>query len=75
MYLATSLGWLLGFQEVKAPGSSRHSAHEGGKVAILTHRPSLPPGSSWYSFLEAEQMLILLIDNHKNEDNKKLEDL
>ena len=33
---------------------SRHSAHEGGKVITLTHRPSLPPGISWYSFLEAE---------------------
>jgi hypothetical protein len=27
---------------------------EGGKVVTLTHRPSLPPGVSWYSFLEAE---------------------
>ena len=26
----------------------------GGKVVTLTHRPSLPPGISWYSFLEAE---------------------
>jgi len=33
---------------------SRHSAHEGGKVVTLTHRPSVPPGISWYSFLEAE---------------------
>ena len=31
---------------------SRH--YEGGKVVTLTHRPSLPPVSSWYSFLEAE---------------------
>jgi len=29
-------------------------AHEGGKVVTLMHRPSLPPGISWYSFLEAE---------------------
>jgi len=29
-------------------------AHEGGKVVTLTHRPSLPPGISWYLFLEAE---------------------
>jgi len=33
---------------------SRHSAQEGGKVVTLTHRPSLPTGISWYSFLEAE---------------------
>jgi hypothetical protein len=26
----------------------------GGKVVTLTHRPSLLPGVSWYSFLEAE---------------------
>jgi hypothetical protein len=31
---------------------TRH--YEGGKVVTLTHRPSLPPGRSWYSFLEAE---------------------
>jgi hypothetical protein len=23
---------------------SRHSAHEGGEVVSLTHRPPLPPG-------------------------------
>ena len=33
---------------------TRHSAHEGGKVVTLTHRPPLPPGISCYSFLEAE---------------------
>ena len=33
---------------------TRHSAHEGVKVVILTHRPPLPQGISWYSFLEAE---------------------
>ena len=33
---------------------TRHSAHEGGKVVTLTHRPPLPPGISRYSFLEAE---------------------
>ena len=40
----------------KGSGSriSRHSTDEGGKVVTLTHRPSLPPGISWYSFLEAE---------------------
>ena len=30
------------------------SAHEGGRVVTPTHRPPLPPGISWYSFLEAE---------------------
>ena len=33
---------------------TRHSAREGGKVVTLTHRPPLPPGISWYSYLEAE---------------------
>jgi hypothetical protein len=28
--------------------------YECGKVVTLTHRPPLPPGVSWYSFLEAE---------------------
>jgi hypothetical protein len=28
--------------------------YEGGKVVTLTHRPSLPPGLSWYLFLEVE---------------------
>jgi hypothetical protein len=28
--------------------------YEVGKFVTLTHRPSLPPGESWYSFLEAE---------------------
>jgi hypothetical protein len=27
---------------------------ESGKVVTLTHRPSLPPGIFWYSFLEDE---------------------
>ena len=33
---------------------TRHLADEGGKVVTLTHRPPLPPGISWYLFLEAE---------------------
>ena len=36
---------------------TRHSAHEGGKVVTLAHRPPLTPGISWYSFLEAESTL------------------
>jgi len=31
------------------------TAQNGGKVVSLTHRPPLPPGYSWHSFLlEAE---------------------
>jgi hypothetical protein len=30
------------------------AAQDGGKVVSLTHRPPLPPGLTWYSFLEAE---------------------
>ena len=26
---------------------TRHSAHEGGEVVTLTHRPPLPPGIFW----------------------------
>ena len=46
--------WPRGVQQVKAPQISRHSAHESGKVVTPTHRPPLPPGIFWYSFLEAE---------------------
>ena len=31
---------------------TRHN--EGGKVVTLAHRPPSFPGSSWYSFIEAE---------------------
>jgi hypothetical protein len=41
---ATGLSRPLGIQEVKAPGFSRFSAHEGGKVVTLTHQPPSPPG-------------------------------
>jgi hypothetical protein len=30
------------------------TAQNGRKVVSLTHRPPLPPGLTWYSFLEAE---------------------
>jgi hypothetical protein len=42
----------IGSQEVEAPGISRQSAHEGGKVVSSTDRPTLPSRKySWYSFL------------------------
>jgi hypothetical protein len=37
--------WPRGFQEVYAPRFPWHSAHEGGEVFSLTHRPPLPPGN------------------------------
>jgi hypothetical protein len=41
-----------GVQEVEALSNSRQSVHEGGKVAIPMHRPSLNPTEvPWYSFL------------------------
>jgi len=44
------------FQEFEAPQISRQTAHEGGKVVSLTHRPPLPLRKyCCYSFLlEAE---------------------
>jgi hypothetical protein len=36
----------VGVQEVEAPGVSRQSAHEGGKVVRPTHRPPLPQGDT-----------------------------
>jgi len=51
----TGLGRPLRLQEVEAPRIYRQAAHKGGKVVSPTHRPPLPPGYSWYSFLlEAE---------------------
>ena len=44
----------LGDPEVKALDFLDFRHYEGGKVATLTHRPSLPPGVSWNSILEAE---------------------
>jgi hypothetical protein len=37
--------WPREFQEFDAPRFSWHSAHEGGEVVSLTHRPPLPPGT------------------------------
>jgi hypothetical protein len=48
------LQWPLGFLVGQGFRISRHSAHEGGKVVSLTHRPSLPPEITWYSFLKSE---------------------
>ena len=40
-----------GSRRLKLP-ISRQSAHEGGKIVILTQWPHLPPRKySWYSFL------------------------
>jgi hypothetical protein len=44
----------LGIRYVKAPDFLNFRHYEGGKVVTPTHRPSLPPGLSWYSFLVAE---------------------
>jgi hypothetical protein len=52
---ATGLNRPLGIRKVNASGFCYDFQHyEGGKVVTLTHRPSLPPGVSWYSLLEAE---------------------
>jgi hypothetical protein len=42
---ATGPVWPRWFQAVRAPRFSWHSAHEGGKVVSLMHRPPLPPGN------------------------------
>jgi hypothetical protein len=44
----------LGDPEVKASDFLDFGHYEGDKVITLTHRPSLPSGVFWYSFLEAE---------------------
>jgi hypothetical protein len=44
----------MGIRKVKAPDFLDFRHYEGGKVVSLTHRPSLLPEVSWYSFLEAE---------------------
>jgi hypothetical protein len=46
--------WPKGFRYVKASDFLDFQHYKGGKVVTLTHRPSLPPGVSWYSFLEAK---------------------
>jgi len=52
MVIVSVKGKVVAFGVLAGYGSriSRHSAHEGGKVVTLTHRPSLPQGISWYSF-------------------------
>ena len=52
----TGLDRSWGFQEAENPRFQDQTAHEGGKVGSLTHRPPLlPRNCSWYSFLlEAE---------------------
>ena len=54
----TAVGRPLGLP-VKALRISIQSAHEGGKVVSLKHRPTLPPRQNiWHSFLlEAEPIL------------------
>jgi hypothetical protein len=42
------------FRQVKASDFLAFRHYEGGKVFILTHRSSLPPGIFWYSRLEDE---------------------
>jgi hypothetical protein len=44
----------LGSGRLRLPDFHDFRHYEGGKVVTLTHRPPLPPGVSWYSFLEAE---------------------
>ena len=45
-----------GFQEVQAPTFSCHSAHEGGDVVSLTHRPPFSPRKCpWYSFSQGAE--------------------
>jgi hypothetical protein len=46
--------WPKGFRYVKALDFLDFRHYEGGNVVTLTHRPSLLPGVSWYSFFEAE---------------------
>jgi hypothetical protein len=44
----------MGIRKVKVQDFLEVRYYQGGKVVSLKHRPSLPPGVSWYSFLEAE---------------------
>jgi hypothetical protein len=58
----------LGIQYVKAADIRAFRHCEGGKVVARTHRPSLPQGVSWYSFLEAESTpghMVLLVAMEK----------
>ena len=49
-----------------------HTLHEGCKIVTLTHRPSLLPGVSWYSFLESESTPGHMIPSVASEKNDKL---
>jgi hypothetical protein len=52
----TGLDRASGFPEFDAPRFPYHSAHEGGKVVSIKHRPPLPPRRyRWYSFLLAAE--------------------
>jgi hypothetical protein len=46
--------WSMNFRYVKAPDFLDIRHCEVRNVVTLPHRPSLPPGVSWYSFLEAK---------------------
>jgi hypothetical protein len=60
--------WPKGFREVKAPDFLDFRHYKGGKIVTLRHRPSLPPGVSWYSFLEAESSPGYLVPSEATEN-------
>jgi hypothetical protein len=60
-----------GFGRIRLPDFLYFRHYEDGKVVTLTHRPSLPSGVSWHSFLEAEStpghMVPLVATEKKNQ--------